>query len=172
MQWGSKTERGGNNWYKGKSTLAKQIVTKNFIPEGDLYRLITHSQLLCKKFRVEVLPSIRKHGIYETKDVMDYMLDDQDYREPWFVAKDVCEVLELAEVSNAIKRLDDDEKLTRTLFVSGQNRGVYLINESGLYSLILTSRKPEAKVFKKWVTSEVPPSIRKHGIYARRSRLW
>lgn len=85
--------------------------------------------------------------------------------EPWFIAKDVCEVLELADVSKACSRLDEDEKLVRVLFVSGQNRDSLFINESGLYSLILTSRKPQAKEFKKWITSEVLPSIRKTGKY-------
>lgn len=85
--------------------------------------------------------------------------------EPWFVAADVCDALGLGDTSKACSRLDDDEKLIRTMFVSGQNREVLTINESGLYSLILTSRKPEAKRFKKWVTSEVLPSIRKTGQY-------
>ncbi|WP_416144945.1 phage antirepressor [Planococcus koreensis] len=83
----------------------------------------------------------------------------------FFIAKDVCEVLDHSDVSVAVSRLDDDEKLTQTMFVSGQNRKVWLVNESGLYSLILTSRKPEAKKFKRWVTQEVLPSIRKHGTY-------
>jgi len=86
--------------------------------------------------------------------------------EPWFVAKDVCEVLELTDVSKTSERLDEDEKLIRTLFVAGQNRDILTISESGLYSLVLTSRKPEAKVFKKWLTSEVIPSIRKIGSYS------
>lgn len=85
--------------------------------------------------------------------------------EIWFVARDVCEVLELSDVSKAVSRLDEDEKLTRTLFVSGQNREVWLVNEPGLYSLILTSRKPEAKAFKRWVTHEVLPTLRKTGSY-------
>lgn len=85
--------------------------------------------------------------------------------EPWFVAKDVCDALDLSDVSKAVYGLDDDEKLTRTLFVSGQNREVWIINEPGLYSLILRSRKPEAKQFKRWITHEVIPSIRKHGAY-------
>lgn len=83
----------------------------------------------------------------------------------FFVAKDICEVLDHSDVSVAVSRLDDDEKLIQTLFVSGQNRKTWLINESGLYSLILTSRKPEAKQFKRWITHEVIPSIRKHGAY-------
>lgn len=86
--------------------------------------------------------------------------------EPWFVAKDVCEILAHSDVSMATKRLDDDEKLTQTMFVSGQNRNVTVVNESGLYSLIMTSRKPEARAFKRWVTAEVLPTIRKAGMYA------
>lgn len=85
--------------------------------------------------------------------------------EPWFVAKDVCDALQLTEVSNTISRLDDDEKLTRTLFVSGQGRQMWLVNESGLYNLIFQSRKAEAKVFRKWVTGEVLPTLRKTGRY-------
>lgn len=65
----------------------------------------------------------------------------------------------------ATQRIDDDEKLIQKLFVSGQDRNVTTINESGLYSLVLTSNKPEAKAFKKWITSEVLPSIRKNGGY-------
>ena len=83
----------------------------------------------------------------------------------WFIAKDVCTALELSEVSNTVKRLDDDEKLTRTVFVSGQGREMWFINESGLYNLIFQSRKPEARSFRKWVTNEVLPSIRRTGAY-------
>lgn len=83
----------------------------------------------------------------------------------YFVAKDVCEVLDHSDVSTAVSRLDDDEKLTQTMFVSGQNRKVWLVNESGLYSLIMTSRKQESKKFKRWVTHEVLPAIRQHGAY-------
>ena len=84
-------------------------------------------------------------------------------REPWFVAADVCEVLTVA--TEQTRRLDDDEKGLRTMQTPGGPQQMLVINESGLYSLILTSRKPEAKRFKKWVTSEVLPSIRKTGAY-------
>ena len=73
----------------------------------------------------------------------------------WCVAADVCTALDLANVSMAMSRLDDDEKLLRTVFVAGQSREVLTINESGLYNLIFTSRKEEAKRFKKWVTQSV-----------------
>ena len=86
--------------------------------------------------------------------------------EPWFIVSDVCAALEINNPSQAISYLDDDEK--NTLIINEGNRGnpeKSIINESGLYSLILRSRKSEAKRFKKWVTSEVLPSIRKTGGY-------
>jgi len=84
----------------------------------------------------------------------------------WFVAKDVCTILELNDVSKACSRLDDDEKGTTTILTLGGEQVMSIINESGLYSLVLTSRKPEAKAFKKWITAEVLPSIRKTGSYS------
>ncbi|HDR4908324.1 TPA: phage antirepressor [Bacillus cereus] len=80
----------------------------------------------------------------------------------WFVAKDVCEVLEIKNTTQAMQKLDPEE---RTMFNIGRQGETNIINESGLYSLIMTSRKPQAKAFKKWVTNEVLPSIRKHGAY-------
>ena len=85
--------------------------------------------------------------------------------EPWFVAADVCVVLGVGNPTMAINRLDDDERTLIT--VEGASNGLQInaVNESGLYSLIMTSRKPEAKKFKKWVTAEVLPAIRKTGSY-------
>ncbi len=94
-----------------------------------------------------------------------------EQNEPLFIAKEVCEILEISNPRDAVSRLDDDEKLTSVIPTSGQKRNVNVITESGLYSLIMTSRKPEAKLFKKWVTSEVLPSIRKHGAYMTSSKL-
>lgn len=85
--------------------------------------------------------------------------------EPYFVAKDVCDILQLSDVSMAVSRLDDDEKLTQVLLVSGQGRQMWCVNESGLYHLIFQSRKPEAKAFRKWVTAEVLPALRRTGRY-------
>lgn len=86
---------------------------------------------------------------------------------PYFVGKDVAEVLGYTDPQKAIKmHIDDEDKLTRQIVVSGQNRNMFIINESGLYSLILSSKLPKAKEFKRWVTSEVLPTIRKHGMYA------
>lgn len=84
--------------------------------------------------------------------------------EPWLVAKDVCDVLGMLNTTTAVSRLDDDEVAKFNL--GGLSGETNVINESGLFSLILGSRKKEAKEFKKWVTSEVLPSIRKNGIYA------
>lgn len=89
---------------------------------------------------------------------------------PWLVAKDLCDYLELSDVSKSLERLDDDEKLTRKLFVSGQERSMWLVNESGTYALILRSNKPKAREFRKWITNEVLPSIRKTGRYEMRRR--
>ena len=88
--------------------------------------------------------------------------------EPWFVGKDVAEALGYKDTSDALKKhVELDDKLTRRFTDSGQNRKMYIINESGLYSLILSSKLPSAKDFKHWVTSEVLPSIRKNGAYIR-----
>lgn len=86
--------------------------------------------------------------------------------EPWFIAKDVCDVLELANPRSSLALLDEDEKAVHSVDTLGGAQGTTLINESGLYSLILKSRKPEAKTFKKWVTSVVLPSIRKTGTFS------
>lgn len=86
--------------------------------------------------------------------------------EPWFVLKDVCDVLELTTPARVAERLDGDEVSLAHLTDSlGRTQPTTIINESGLYNVILRSDKPEAKPFRKWVTSEVLPSIRKHGAY-------
>nr|DAO73586.1 MAG TPA: repressor domain protein [Caudoviricetes sp.] len=82
--------------------------------------------------------------------------------EPWFVAKDVCDILGHSNVSMALDRLDDDE---RSKFNLGRQGETNIVNEAGLYVLVLGSRKPEAHEFQRWVTHEVLPSIRKHGGY-------
>nr|DAK04934.1 MAG TPA: repressor domain protein [Caudoviricetes sp.] len=91
--------------------------------------------------------------------------------EPWFVAKDVCEALDLGNSRQAVSRLDEDEKgviLTDTL---GGNQQVGVVSEAGLYTLVLGSRKPEAKAFKRWITHEVIPTIRRHGAYATETTI-
>lgn len=86
--------------------------------------------------------------------------------EPWFVGKDVTEILGYKDSVNAMKsHVDEEDKLRWQITTSGQRREVNVINESGLYSLILSSKLPKAKEFKHWVTAEVLPSLRKHGAY-------
>lgn len=100
--------------------------------------------------------------------LQNFNFDNQNVRivelnkEPWFVAVDVCRVLELTNPTVAISRLDVDE---RSKFNLGRQGETNIVNESGLYELIFASRKPTAKAFKKWVKSEVLPSIRKDGGY-------
>ena len=95
---------------------------------------------------------------------------------PWFILVDVCKALEIGNPSQAMTRLDEDEKMTLTLNEghSGQRGGaqmVNVVNEPGLYTLVLRSRKAEAKQFKRWITHEVLPTIRKHGAYMTDSVL-
>lgn len=88
----------------------------------------------------------------------------QQNNEPWFVLKDVCDILGITNATVTANRLEDDE--VTKLDLGGQAGTTNIINESGLYHVILRSDKPEAKPFRKWVTSDVLPSIRKHGMYA------
>ena len=107
------------------------------------------------------------------KQNVSFLFDGMDVRvvvrdgEPWFVAADVCAVLNIANHKDAVAGLDEDEKdgvgITDPI---GRTQATTVINESGLYSVIFKSRKPEAKAFKKWVTSEVLPAIRKTGGYS------
>jgi len=88
----------------------------------------------------------------------------------WFVAKDVCDILDIRNSRDALTRLDEDEKANVGIADissngTNQTRNFNIVNESGMYSLVLTSRKPQAKEFKKWLTSYVIPSIRQHGGY-------
>lgn len=91
--------------------------------------------------------------------------------EPWFVAKDVCDTLDIANSRDALGRVDEDEKGVVSTDTLGGVQELQAVNEYGLYSLVLGSRKPEAKEFKRWVTHEVIPSIRKHGAYMTPKKL-
>lgn len=95
------------------------------------------------------------------QQVRTLLIDDQ----PWFVANDVSAALQYSEASAMTRHLDDDEKGLSIVQTLGGDQEMLVINESGLYSAILRSRKAEAKRFKKWVTAEVLPAIRKHGRY-------
>lgn len=105
-------------------------------------------------------------------DIIPFSFEDHAVRvitqdaQPWFVLADVCDVLEIANSRDVSNRLDEDEKGVVTTDTLGGPQEMNIINESGLYNLIFTSRKPEAKRFRKWVTGEVLPSIRQTGSYA------
>lgn len=98
---------------------------------------------------------------FESTEIRTQLIDG----EAWFVAKDVCDVLEISNSRDAVSRLDDDEKSSVGLTDGSQTRNYSIINEFGLYSLVLSSRKKEAKEFKRWMTHEVIPAIRKTGSY-------
>jgi len=100
----------------------------------------------------------RREGV----DIRTLMVDG----EPWFVANDVARVLELGNPRSSLALLDDDERAVHSMDTPGSQQSVTIISESGLYSLILRSRKPEAQAFKRWITHEVLPAIRKTGSYS------
>ncbi|MEC0492967.1 BRO family protein [Bacillus glycinifermentans] len=113
----------------------------------------------------------------ELQKVFNYQ--DQQVRtvvkdgEPWFVAKDVCDVLGITDARKSVNLLDEDERNSIPVTDSlGRNQETFIINEPGLYSLILRSRKPEAKQFKRWITHEVIPTIRKTGGYVANDDLF
>ena len=85
--------------------------------------------------------------------------------EPWFVAADVCRALDIGSPTMAVDRLDEDERTLISIEGASNGKPVNAVNEAGLYGLVLSSRKPEAKAFKRWIKHEVLPSIRKHGAY-------
>jgi len=98
---------------------------------------------------------------YNAQSIRTVNIDGQ----VWFIAKDVCDVLGLSDVSMSLQKLNENQKLIQKLYVSGQNRDVWLINESGLYKLILRSNKKEAEKFQDWVTDDILPTIRRTGNY-------
>ena len=105
-------------------------------------------------------------------ELQNFNFSGQDVRiitindEPWFVGKDVADILGYSNSRKALSdHVDDEDKGVTKSDTLGGNQNITIINESGLYSLILKSKKPEAKQFKRWVTSEVLPTIRKHGAY-------
>lgn len=99
--------------------------------------------------------------------VRTVLIDD----EPWFVGKDVADVLEYSDTQAMTRRLDDEDIKSYTDKSSGQGRQIKIINESGLYEAIIGSKKKETRPFKRWITHEVLPTIRKHGAYMTDSKL-
>ena len=113
-----------------------------------------------------------------TTDIKTYNFNGYDVRiivgndgEPWFVAKDVAEILVFRDAYNMLRHVEVEDKDTQIVSTPGGKQRMYVINESGLYAAILYSRRPEAKEFKRWVTSEILPSIRKHGMYATDNKI-
>lgn len=105
---------------------------------------------------------------FNGKNVRTVLINAQ----PYFVGKDVATILGYSNTPKAIKdHVDEEDRLTERIVMSGQNRKAFIINESGLYSLILSSKMPNAKQFKHWVTNDVLPSIRKHGAYMTPQKL-
>ena len=104
---------------------------------------------------------------YESSEIRTVQING----EPWFVLSDVCKVLELSSPHKVAERLDGDEKGRNQIPTLGGVQEMAVVNESGLYTVILRSDKPQAKPFRKWVTSEVLPSIRKHGSYSVQSQF-
>ena len=157
-----------------------------FITKLDVYRLIAHSKLPSADEFERWIFSFGKDGSQTRSDSNEGVKNDamcvfsndqfgnvrtmRINGEPWFVAADVCKALEISNPTMALDRLDPDEKMTLSLTEghSGQRGGaqqVNIVNEPGLYVLIIGSRKPEAKAFKRWITHEVIPTIRKTGGY-------
>jgi prophage antirepressor-like protein len=102
---------------------------------------------------------------YAEEDQFDNLTTLDIDGEVWFVASEVCKLLDIKNTSDAVSRLDDDEKLVSVLPIAGQNRSVNMVSESGLYALVFRSKKPSAKKFRKWVTKEVIPAVRKTGSF-------
>ena len=100
---------------------------------------------------------------FDQQNIRTLLIDEN----PYFIGKDVAQILGYKNTKDALaKHVDPEDKLGSQIATSGQNREMTVINESGLYSLILSSKLPTAKRFKRWVTSEVLPALRKHGAYA------
>jgi prophage antirepressor-like protein len=126
------------------------------MPCLQLSKIYTKNTLL-EEFRMNELSKVFNYG---EKQVRTVVKDN----EPWFVAKDVCEILEID--STQTRRLDDDEKGAHTVSTLGGDQTLSTINESGLYALIFRSRKPQARLFRRWVTGTVLPAIRHTGTFA------
>ncbi len=107
------------------------------------------------------MKSLERIFHYQNKQVRTLLLDG----EPWFAALDVCSVLGIANPSQAVSYLDNDERCLITNEAWRNNGGMQVVSEPGLYSLILRSRRPEAKEFRRWITHEVIPALRKTGGY-------
>lgn len=112
-----------------------------------------------------------------TSNLQEFFFESQQIRvitknkEPWFILSDVCKILEIGNSRDVSRRLEDDEKGVVIIDTLGGAQKITIINEAGLYQVVLLSRKPSAKQFKRWVTHEVLPQIRKHGAYMTSSKI-
>lgn len=144
---------------------------KGIQPEMKKPRRLVHVGALKSNVETSEVNNVMSKNITATAEVIPFCFESHEVRsmlidgQPWFVAADVCQALAVRNNRDALSRLDEDEKGVATTDTLGGTQAAGIINESGLYSLILTSRKPEAKRFKKWVTAEVLPAIRKYGRY-------
>lgn len=112
-----------------------------------------------------------------TSNLQEFFFESQQIRvitknkEPWFILSDVCKILEIGNSRDVSRRLEDDEKGVVIIDTLGGPQKITIISEAGLYQVVLLSRKPSAKQFKRWVTHEVLPQIRKHGAYMTSSKI-
>jgi prophage antirepressor-like protein len=158
-EWAFDSVRMDTQWFDSKeeALAAENIAIKNEHPKFNKI----HSKINRKN----------KVNLSTTSEIFQFqnhplrVFTDQDGN-PWFIAKDVAEILDYKDTEAMTRKLDEDE-IQNLQIVGFGNRGVNLINESGLYSSVFSSRKPEAKTFKRWVTHEVLPSIRKTGSYTK-----
>lgn len=129
--------------------------------------------LLSKRKKIVAHPSFNFYYPIEEIKLMEHLFhyNQKNVRtlekngEVWFVAKDVCDILEIDDASSALRRIDPDERGTDSILTPSGPQEMLIVNESGLYALVLGSRKPEAKAFRRWITQEVLPQIRRTGKY-------
>ena len=118
-------------------------------------------------YQQETVCASSELSVYNSAEFGSVRVHRDENNDPWFVAADACRILSLSDTSQAMERIDDEDKrVFRGIRTANNTLFAWCVNESGLYSLIIESNKPEAKAFRRWITHEVIPSIRKHGLYA------
>lgn len=117
-------------------------------------------------YQQEIICESSELSVYNSTKFGSVRVKRDEDNEPWFVSTDVCRILSLADTSQAMERIDnEDKRVFNGIRTANNTLSAWCVNEAGLYSLIMESNKPEAKEFKRWVTHEVIPAIRKHGAY-------
>ena len=118
-------------------------------------------------YQQETVCASSELSVYNSSEFGSVRVHRDENNDPWFVAADACRILSLSDTSQAMERIDDEDKrVFRGIRTANNTLFAWCVNESGLYSLIIESNKPEAKAFRRWITHEVIPSVRKHGLYA------